>query len=237
MSYNMRNKTSFKLFITGTDTDVGKTYISKGLLNAFNDAGLTTTACKPVASGCDPKQTVNADALALQRSCSVKLSYQAINPLVFTEAIAPHVAAARSGQTLDIDTLKNQCAPVLNYPADVCVIEGAGGWYTPLNAYETLADFAEQLHCYIILVIGMRLGCLNHSILTWQALRQARTPVCGWIANCIQPEMPALEENLASLHEYLPIPHLGIVRYNASVADSIALEKILRLFHNRCVAG
>ncbi len=232
------NATSCKLFVTGTDTHVGKTYISTGLLSAFTAAGYTSIACKPIASGCEQYngKLYNGDALALQENSSVKLDYDLINPFAFAEAIAPHIAAQRINRQLSVALLKTQCELVLNYPADVCVIEGAGGWHTPLNAQETLANLAKQLPCHIILVVGMRLGCLNHAILTWQAIQQAQVQVCGWIANCLEPEMPALEENLTSLQALLPIPCLGIVPYNASVADCVRIEKISRLFNNRSIA-
>jgi len=226
------------LFIAGTDTNVGKTYISTGMLSAFNEAGFSTIACKPVASGCmvHNDKLYNADALALQAACSVKLHYDYINPFAFAAPIAPHIAAQHAGRELSVELLQQKCRTVLSYPADICLIEGAGGWYTPLNHHETLADFVVRMQFYVVLVVGMRLGCLNHSILTSQALQQAGIKVAGWIANCIEPELPALEENLASLKARLPFPCLGVVQHNARIADSIDIKK-LTFLHDRCVAG
>lgn len=222
------NNSLQKIFITGTDTNVGKTYISTGLLQVFQQNGLTTTTCKPIATG-SVALDKQSDVLGLQQMCTEKLSYTDINAYTFLEAIAPHIAAQYNRQTITVDLLLKRCATVLNYPADICVIEGAGGWFTPLNAHETLADFVKQLGCTVILVVGMRLGCLNHSILTWQALQQARIRVSGWIANCVEPNtMPALNDNIASLRQWLPIPYLGMVQHNASVAVSIDVNEILK---------
>lgn len=226
------------LFIAGTDTNVGKTYISTGLLSAFKQAGFSTVACKPVASGCEQRNgnLYNADALALQDACSISLAYEYINPFAFAPPIAPHIAAQQTGCILTVDLLKTKCQTVLNYPADICLIEGAGGWHTPLNRHETLADFVVHMQFNVILVVGMRLGCLNHSILTYQAMQHAGVKVCGWIANCIEPDMPVLKENLASLCTWLPIPCLGIVPHEGILTDSIDIKKLVFL-HDRRIAG
>lgn len=204
-----------KLFITGTDTHVGKTYVSVALLNHFNQKKLSTIALKPVASGCIRRhhQLYNEDALALQKAASISLDYKKINPFAFEPAIAPHLAADAVRSTLSVARIIEASRDALSHPADVHLIEGIGGWYTPLNQTETMADVVIQLNLSVILVVGIRLGCLNHALLTEQALQKDKVKITGWIANQIDPEMSYRDENIATLKKRLTIPCLGVMRY------------------------
>lgn len=204
-----------KLFITGTDTEIGKTYISVGILKAYNKIGLSTIGLKPIASGCikNGKSYINEDTSALQNASSIKLATEAISPFMFEPAIAPHIAAKLINQELTLAKLHAKMQPTLLTPTDVWVIEGFGGWHAPLNHRETMADFVVQQQCKVILVVGIRIGCINHSLLTYKAMQRDGAKVIGWVANCIDPNMLYGEENISTLTNMLPFPCLGIIRY------------------------
>ena len=201
-------------FITGTDTNVGKTLIAAGLLIAAKKKGLTTAALKPVAAGCEKTAggLRNDDALLLQSVITQQLDYDQINPYALEAAIAPHIAAQQEKRSLSIDRLSGFCRGVLS-SANFTLMEGAGGWRVPINARETLADLAKNLQLPVILVVGVRLGCINHALLTFEAIVRDGLPVAGWIANCIDAEMPALQENIESLRARLAAPCLGVVPF------------------------
>lgn len=207
----MRHRTIF--FITGTDTEVGKTSIATGLLHGARKLGLSTMALKPIASG--SKQTLaglrNADALALWKGCSIALRYDEVNPLCFEPAIAPHIAAANTGKVLKASVLVDRIQSTLVKHADFSLIEGAGGWHVPLNEHELLSDVVKALAIPVILVVGMRLGCVNHALLTKRAILQDDLLLAGWVANVIDPSMANLSENTQTLVQYLGAPLLGVV--------------------------
>lgn len=212
-------------FITGTDTDVGKTTIAAGLLHAARSAGMSTAAGKPVASGCEltPKGLRNADALALMAQCSLPLSYAEVNPVAFEPAIAPHLAAREAGVALTVQSLSGPMLHILDKEADFTLIEGAGGWRVPLADQDNLSDLAMALGLPVILVVGMRLGCINHALLTAEAIARDGLQLAGWVANIIDPKTSRLEENLATLAERLPAPCLGRVpRLKAVTAEAVA---------------
>lgn len=200
-------------FITGTDTDVGKTTVAAGLLQAARAAGLSTAAGKPVASGCDvtPEGLRNADALALMAQCTLALSYEEVNPVAFEPAIAPHIAAREAGVALTVQALLTPMQRILRQRADFTLIEGAGGWRVPLSGQDSLSDVAQGLDLPVILVVGVRLGCISHALLTAEAIAQDGLQLAGWVANIIDPKTSRLEENLATLAEHLPAPCLGRV--------------------------
>ncbi|QLL12950.1 dethiobiotin synthase [Pseudomonas chlororaphis] len=212
-------------FVTGTDTDVGKTTVAAGLLHAARLSGLSTAAGKPVASGCEltPKGLRNADALALLAECSLPLTYDEVNPLAFEPAIAPHLAAREAGVALTVQALLTPMRQVLAKGADFTLIEGAGGWRVPLADQDNLSDLAMALDLPVILVVGVRLGCINHALLTAEAIAQDGLQLAGWVANIIEPKTSRLEENLATLAERLPAPCLGRVpRLKAISAEAVA---------------
>lgn len=200
-------------FIAGTDTDVGKTTIAAGLLHAARLSGLSTLGAKPVASGCSvtPKGLRNADAKALMAESSIVLPYEQVNPYAFEPAIAPHVAAREAGVALEVSSLLAAMRAVLAHNADFTLIEGAGGWRVPLSNQASLSDLAVALKLPVILVVGVRLGCINHALLSAEAIARDGLQLAGWVANIIEPRTARLEENLASLAERLPAPCLGRV--------------------------
>jgi dethiobiotin synthetase len=212
-------------FVTGTDTDVGKTTVAAGLLHAARLSGLSTAAGKPVASGCEltPKGLRNADALALLAECSLPLTYEEVNPLAFEPAIAPHLAAREAGVALTVQALLAPMRQMLAKGADFTLIEGAGGWRVPLADQDNLSDLAMALDLPVILVVGVRLGCINHALLTAEAIAQDGLQLAGWVANIIEPKTSRLEENLATLAERLPAPCLGRVpRLKTISAEAVA---------------
>ncbi|MGE7959189.1 dethiobiotin synthase [Pseudomonas sp. NPDC089530] len=219
-------------FITGTDTDVGKTTVAAGLLHAARLSGLSTAAGKPVASGCDPSPNGlrNADALALLAECSLPLTYDEVNPLAFEPAIAPHLAAREAGVALTVQALLGPMRQVLAKGADFTLIEGAGGWRVPLAGQDNLSDLAMALDLPVILVVGVRLGCISHALLTAEAIAQDGLQLAGWVANIIDPKTSRLEENLATLAERLPAPCLGRVPWlKAMSAEAVAAHLQLDL--------
>lgn len=204
---------SHAYFVTGTDTEIGKTTIASGLLHAARLAGLSTAAAKPVASGCErsPEGLRNSDALALLGECSVPLAYEQVNPFAFEPAIAPHLAAREQGVKLTVEALKGPVRSVLDLGADFTLVEGAGGWRVPLGGEENLSDLAIALELPVILVVGVRLGCINHAVLSAEAIQRDGLVLAGWVANIVDPATSRLEENLATLAERLPAPCLGRV--------------------------
>jgi dethiobiotin synthetase len=212
-------------FIAGTDTDVGKTTIAAGLLHAARLQGLSTLGAKPVASGCTAtaKGLRNADAQALIDESTLKLAYEAVNPFAFEPAIAPHVAAREAGVALEVPALLKAMRHVLDQGADFTLVEGAGGWRVPLSNHANLSDLAVALKLPVILVVGVRLGCINHALLSAEAIARDGLQLAGWVANIIEPRTARLEENLASLAERLPAPCLGRVpRLKLATADAVA---------------
>lgn len=210
-------------FVVGTDTDVGKTTIACALLHLAKQQGLSTLATKPVASGCT--STIdglrNNDALYLQAQCSENAPYELINPFAFKPAIAPHIAAAQSGINLSVSKLLTAVQAVIAKKADYTLIEGAGGWHVPINQHEHLSDLAQVLQIPIILIVGIKLGCINHTLLTVEAIKNTGVDIAGWIANQATPPTEAAQENIDYLRQSLAIPCLGVVPYlpSATTAD------------------
>lgn len=203
-------------FITATDTDAGKTFVSTQLLKNWSQQGYKTLGFKPVASGCQRtgEGLQNNDALKIRAAASVSLPYKIINPYAFEPAIAPHIAAQKAGVTINIQTIANS---ILHYQeqADYLIVEGVGGWLVPLNEGETVADLAALLNFPVILVVNLRLGCINQALLTAQAIEQTGMKIAGWIANNTVSEeenpMTHQEENIHSLKERLNAPLLGVL--------------------------
>lgn len=200
-------------FITGTDTDAGKTSIGAGLLCAAKQQGCSTLAMKPVASGCEMTEQGlrNSDALALIAQSTVPLPYTQVNPYAFAPAIAPHIAAQEAGVELSVADLYRAAQLVLQEQADFTVIEGAGGWRVPISNTEFLSDFAIALQLPVILVVGVKLGCINHAVLSAQAILSDGLKLAGWVANVVDPNCARLAENLATLQQLMPAPCLAEV--------------------------
>lgn len=217
-------------FITGTDTEVGKTWCSLGLMAKLQQQGKTVVAMKPVASGCTETTAGlrNEDALLLQAQGSAPIDYGLINPYAFAPAIAPHIAAEQSGQRIDINTIK-QNLQRLQQQAEIVIVEGVGGWQVPINENESVADLARALDLPVILVVGLKLGCINHALLSAESIRSAGCRLAGWIANTINPHMAAMAENIQAIEARIGAPLLGIVpnqdKLDASgIAASLSLE-------------
>ena len=199
-------------FITGTDTGIGKTVVTLGLMRWLQDQGLRVAAMKPVASGCErtPLGLRNADALQLQTQASMPLDYAEVNPYAFEPPIAPHIAAGQAGVRIDLDIIQ-QGMRQLAACSDVVCVEGVGGRLVPLNDRETVADLAAGLGLGVVLVVGMRLGCLNHALLTARAIEASGAPLAGWVANGLPPVPDYLEENINTIKSRISAPLLGVV--------------------------
>ena len=217
-------------FITGTDTDVGKTVVTLGLMQYLQQQGKTVVAMKPVASGCEQTSggLRNDDAVQLLQQSSIRLEYDQVNPYAFEPAIAPHIAAAQRGVRIEPEKIQ-QVYTALTDQADCVLVEGIGGWQVPLNGEVTMAELAVLLGADIILVVGMRLGCLNHALLTAEAIQSSGLRLAGWVANCLPSiQMEAVDENINTLKSMISAPLLGIVpalpRVGAkAVADCLSL--------------
>lgn len=206
-------------FVIGTDTNVGKTYVASALVQHFVQSGLKTVGMKPVASGCELNQQgelINEDALALINVSNVKAPLDLINPYRFKPAIAPHLAAEQVSVAVKLDSII-QAYQQLTTLAEMVVVEGAGGFFVPLNQTETLADLSVQLNIPIILVVGMRLGCINHALLTVEAIQARGLSLAGWVANQIDPDFDMFEENLSSLQQRIAAPCVSVVRWQGEL--------------------
>jgi dethiobiotin synthetase len=201
-------------FVTGTDTGVGKTLVATALLHALKEKGLRVAAMKPVAAGLIDYggQSINEDVLLLQCETNIDAPLEWVNPYALAEAIAPHIAAQRQGIVIDLDVIVTAYEK-LAARADVVLVEGVGGFKVPLGKNIDTAHLAVALNLPVILVVGMRLGCLNHALLTAEAVAARGLPLAGWIANCIDPDMSALKENISTLDERLPAPRLGTIPF------------------------
>ncbi len=192
-------------FVTGTDTGIGKTVVSEALLHYLRRDHARVAGFKPVASGCamTPDGLRNSDAVLLQQAASVQLPYAEINPYAFAAPVAPHLAAAATGIQIDVSSI---CAGIRTAAADCVVIEGVGGWRVPLTDSETVEDLAAALGLPVLLVVGLRLGCINHALLSAAAIQARGLPLAGWVANELAPVMELAEENVQTLNTWLGVP-------------------------------
>ncbi len=201
-------------FVTGTDTEIGKTMSSCALLQAANLQGLKTVGYKPVASG--GEMTLdglrNSDALQLQANSSVKVPYEQINPIIFEAPTSPHIVSEKTGTPIEFSVMTRGLKQLQEY-AEWVLVEGAGGWYTPLSTEKTYADWVVEQKLPVILVVGVKLGCINHAVLTAQAIQAAGLSLVGWIANEVQPAGTYQHEYLAALKRMIEAPCLGIIPY------------------------
>ena len=200
------------LFVTGTDTGVGKTRVAVALIHALRAQGLRVAAMKPVAAGCEAG-ALNEDVSALLQAANVSADLRDVNPYSFVPPIAPHLAAQQAGIRIGLPVIVAAYAR-LAAAADVVVVEGAGGWRVPLNEREDMADLAQALGLPVVLVVGLRLGCLNHALLTAESIARRGLPWAGWVGNAIDPEMASLDANLDALLSRLPAPCLGVQAFS-----------------------
>lgn len=216
-------------FVTGTDTGIGKTTVSCALLYAFAAQGHKVIGMKPIAVGVENGKWLDVEQLLT--SSNVNVTRQQINPYAFDLPISPHLAAAQqAGREIDLKVIQ-QAYQALSAQADRVVVEGAGGFLVPVNQHQTGADLAQALNLPVILVVGMRLGCLNHALLTAQAIKTAGLTLAGWVANCIDPQMLAVAENIATLEQRLDCPLLGVVPFTKETAtqQKFSLLNVLKL--------
>jgi len=199
-------------FITGTDTGVGKTRLACALLHSLRQRGHSAVGMKPVAAGCIETAAGerNEDVIDLFAASSVNAGERLVNPYLLRQPIAPHIAAAAEGVTIDLDHIQD-CLKQLGELAKIVVVEGVGGFKVPLGDDIDTSDLAQRLALPVILVVGMRLGCLNHALLTQDAIHAMDLPFAGWVANRMDPVMPCAEENIAALRSRLKAPLLGII--------------------------
>ncbi|MBS0586685.1 MAG: dethiobiotin synthase [Proteobacteria bacterium] len=219
-------------FVTGTDTGAGKTTISCALLRAFAAQGKKVVGMKPVVAGSENGRWHDVEQLIA--ASNINAAREHINPYAFDPPVSPHIAAQQAGIGIDLSVIQ-RAYQALSNQADVVIVEGAGGFLVPLNAQQTGADLARALNLPVILVVGMRLGCLNHALLSAQAILAAGLPLAGWVANGIDPQMLMLEENIATLEQRLDGPLLGVVPFDLGVSapestvflDVVSLESSL----------
>jgi dethiobiotin synthetase len=208
-------------FITGTDTECGKTEITLALMHLLKARGQSVLGMKPVASGAEPtaEGLRNADALRIQNEASFTIDYDLVNPYAFQPPIAPHLAAEQAGQQIELQQI-HQIYQQLGQKADQVLVEGVGGWRVPLNDQAAVSDLACLLDLPVILVVGLKLGCINHALLSVEAILAYGLPLAGWVANLADPQMLEPDANLNSLKQRIPAPMLGYVPRLTDVTPS-----------------
>ena len=212
------------LFITGTDTEVGKTVVAQLIVRCLKATGARVAVMKPVAAGSfitadGPR---NADALALIGVSNVVMPYAVVNPYCLAAAALPHLAAHEEGVTIELPRIQQNFA-VLQAAADYVVVEGAGGWFAPLSDSQFVADLAEALALPVVLVVGLRLGCLNHALLTVAAIRQRRLHLAGWIANHIDPNYSRVPESVTTLTRHIGMPPITALGHDRAGTSLLSL--------------
>ncbi|RYV02267.1 dethiobiotin synthase [Shewanella sp. OPT22] len=228
----MKSSQSAHYFVTGTDTDSGKTFVSSAILSAvaeyYSTTGQNKTVAgfKPIASGCErtDQGLRNSDALSLMANSTKKLPYEVVNPISFEPAIAPHIAAKQIDFELSSNSVKQYINRDIWRYADFTLVEGAGGWRLPLNDKDFLSDVISEQKWPVILVVGMKLGCLNHAILTQEAIINDGLKIAGWVANGVDENMNVQDENLNSLKNMIKSPFLGFVPHLKSTSAKLASE-------------
>jgi dethiobiotin synthetase len=220
------------IFVTGTDTEVGKTFVSVALARALASHGMRVSAMKPIASGAEhtPAGLRNADALALAEAINISVPYEKLNPYCFEPPISPHIAAEEAHVAINVGTIRARFDELVS-GAEFVIVEGAGGWLAPISSTQSMADLAVALEIPVVLVVGLRLGCLNHAALTRGAIEAKGAPFAGWIANAIDPELQRPDENLATLERLLRSEPLAVFpfRPDSTVSGDCAARAARRL--------
>jgi dethiobiotin synthetase len=211
LSADMQPPKRVAVFVAGTDTGVGKSLVAATLLAAARSAGHSTAAMKPVASGCEEVngELRNEDALLLQQFCTLNLTYEQINPVALRAAVAPHLAAQMEGRQISLQRLVGFARAIFMERANFTVVEGAGGWRVPLNEREYLSGLPQALQLPVVLVVGIRLGCINHAVLSAEAIESDGLRLVGWVANHLSADMPLAAENIQTLKQLIRAPCLG----------------------------
>ncbi|MCJ8321897.1 MAG: dethiobiotin synthase [Colwellia sp.] len=211
-------------FITATDTDAGKTYVACALIRALVQSSNKVAVYKPISAGCELEDgvLVNEDAKLLSLEANCQQTTSNINPIAFAEPIAPHIAANKTQQYISLSQIGENFKQVQNLKADINIVEGAGGWRLPIGNGDYLSDFVKQAKLKVILVVNMKLGCLNHAVLTYESIINDGLNCIAWVANC-PAQMPYLADNINELKSLLPIPQLAILP-NTSDLDIAASQ-------------
>jgi dethiobiotin synthetase len=209
------------LFITGTDTGVGKTLVAVSLVQALVKHGLRVSVMKPIASGSEhtPAGLRNADAVALAKASNVSVPYACINPYCFEPAVSPHIAADEAKIDINVGLIKSRFDALVS-GADFVVVEGAGGWYAPISKTQSMADLPKSMGIPAVLVVGMRLGCLNHALLSKEAIEARGVEFAGWVANEMDPTLARAAENLSSLERMLGSAPLAVFPFQSSAPSA-----------------
>jgi dethiobiotin synthetase len=214
-----------RLFITATDTDAGKTYVAQTLITALVNKGFKIAAYKPISAGCEKhtinqvEQLINEDALILSKSANSHQTISEINPIAFEEPIAPHIAAKNQDASIDIDLIYKHYQQCMTHQSDFLITEGAGGWRLPLGNGQFLSEFVQRSQQQVILVVNMKLGCLNHAILTYESIISDGLSCIGWVANCHET-MSYLKENIAELQCLFPMPLLATLQNQPNIVKA-----------------
>lgn len=219
--------TSFACFVTGTDTEIGKTLVAAALMHGLASQGLSVAAMKPVAAGTELQQgrMINEDVEALLAQATISIPPEQVTPYLWNEPIAPHIAAQNVGVVMRSQVVVDAFRQI-QAVAQAVVVEGAGGFCVPLSDTEDMADMAQKLGLPVVLVVGLRLGCISHAVLTAQAIRARGLTLCGWVANTLDPAMPYLKENIQTLKRRLDAPFLGCVPWLAQADPVIAASHL-----------
>jgi dethiobiotin synthetase len=214
-------------FVTGTDTGVGKTWATVALMHYFKAQELSVVGMKPVAAGCEmiDGRLKNEDALLLQQHASIALEYEEINPYAFEMPVSPHLAD--NGDVVKLDKIVQSFERLKN-KADVVIVEGAGGWLAPLNHQSDIADLAETLQAPVIMVVAIRLGCINHARLTFQAIQASNIECAGWLAMCVDPAMQKQAENIETLKNKISAPFLGELPFIVEMNFDVLAKNIIK---------
>lgn len=210
-----------KFFVTGTDTGIGKTHVSRLLLKKWNAQGFQTIGLKPIASGCEwiDGQFINRDSHMLQHTASIRLTYAQVNPFCFKTPVAPHIAAQKENLKLTVQKISSHIQKIAQIRHDAMLIEGVGGLMVPLNKKELQLDLIKTLNIPALFVVGLKLGCLNHTLLSIAMLKAYEVPIEGWIINHIDPSTECADENIATLKHHLKeIPYLGYISFKSVVS-------------------
>ena len=218
---SLTNLKSGTYFITGTDTDVGKTVCTKALLQAASKQHKSTLAYKPISAGCEETHLGlrNEDALILQQNSTLKVGYDEVNPIAYKQPIAPHIAAIENEQSICL-TLINQGLDFLQQQqAQFLFVEGAGGWHLPINNQQLFSEWVIERQLPVIVIIGLKLGCLNHALLTLKTIEQSGLTIAGWVANHLQHDMPYVEQNINTLKEFIDAPLLGTIPFLGNINE------------------
>jgi len=231
------NSKTAGFFITGTDTDVGKTYVAARIIKAFAQSGVCVSGFKPVASGAEQLQGrwVNSDALNLMEQASVELPYEKVNPYCFEPAIAPHIAAQQAQVEITREPIISAYKKHLEH-SDMVIVEGAGGWKVPLGDELGFDDIASDLDLPIILVVGVKLGCINHALLTEEAILNKGCRLAGWVANSSQDGFEQFPENLNTLKQRMRSPCIGVFGRNVSTEKNIEIDQKNMLYLLDCLS-